>query len=423
MLFRSEILGIIAEITSDASSFLASELPRLNYSNRRLANEPFIRAHSLLFSTGFGIPEAVPVESDGETGFFPASSDSLLPFDPLASAFLIVSRLEEYQQGSRDMHGRFEATSSLLYRHGLLEKPVVNIWARMLGDRLQQIYPELNITKRPFRFLTTLDIDNAWAFRHKGCLRTSAALIASGLKGDFRDFRHRVYVLSGLTKDPYDTYDYLAAQLDELNSHAIIFFLLGDYGRFDKAISWKNREFRKLIQRLAKRFPLGIHPSWLSASPEELNRLVIEKSRLEMIAGQTVTRSRQHYLRISLPETYRRLASAGIEEDYSMGFADHTGFRAGICIPFRLYDVLAEQELPVTVFPFQVMDVTLRLYMKLSPKDAARKTKELMERVRDAGGIFVGIWHNETVSGMGPWNEYRPVFESMNQMGKTYAAE
>ena len=73
-----------------------------------------------------------------------------------------------------------------------------------------------------------------------------------------------------------------------------------------------------------------------------------------------VTKSRQHFLAFELPTTYLKLIQSGILEDYSMGYASHLGFRAGICSPFRFYNLLEEKETDLVVYPFQVMDVTLQ---------------------------------------------------------------
>jgi len=42
--------------------------------------------------------------------------------------------------------------------------------------------------------------------------------------------------------------------------------------------------------------------------------------------------------------------SVKIEEDYSMGYPEVCGFRAGICTPFKFYDLLNETETDLTFF-------------------------------------------------------------------------
>lgn len=420
-LLFGDILGVETELVTDAAVFLNSELPKLNYSCSRLEDEPFIRAGNFLFSTSPQIPELTTVDVEGETGFFSTSADSLLPFDPLASAFLAVSRIEEYLPGERDVHGRFEGRNSLFYHLGLHEKPVVNIWARMLAEKLQLIYPQLQFRKASFTCLATIDVDNAWAYLHKSPVRTMASSLMDILTFRFGKLRERLMVLTGQKPDPYDTYSYLRSFYKESPGKVMFFFHMGSYHRFDKPVSWKNKAFQKVIREIAGQFRVGIHPSYNSSLQQHGHlRLDTEKKRLEEVAGLNINASRQHYLRLEFPQTYQRLIKAGISEDYTMGYADIAGFRAGICTPFRFYDLSAEQETSLTVFPFQVMDVTLRQYMKLSPEDAKKKIGLLISRVADVGGIFTGIWHNESVSDTGEWKDYRQVFEYMNLQGLSY---
>jgi hypothetical protein len=138
---------------------------------------------------------------------------------------------------------------------------------------------------------------------------------------------------------------------------------------------------------------------------------------LEKITGAEVKISRQHFLRLRFPRTYRRLLNVGILEDYTMGYASKTGFRAGICTPYFFYDVKKEAVTSLKIVPFQVMDVTLRHYLNLNPEEAIREIESLMQEVKTVGGTFSVIWHNETVNDQGEWKGYRKVFEKMNKLG------
>ena len=131
------------------------------------------------------------------------------------------------------------------------------------------------------------------------------------------------------------------------------------------------------------------------------------------ITGKKIRKSRQHFLLLRLPETYRNLLSLGIEEDYSMGYPGICGFRAGICTPFRFYDLQNEKETNLLVFPFQVMDTSLNKYMKLSPQEAQRHIEELVDEVKEVNGTFISIWHNESLHDRGKWKGWRLVFEQM----------
>jgi hypothetical protein len=53
-------------------------------------------------------------------------------FDLFAAAFYLVTRYEEYLPFIADRHNRFEASQSVLFKHGLLERPLINEWAEDL---------------------------------------------------------------------------------------------------------------------------------------------------------------------------------------------------------------------------------------------------------------------------------------------------
>ena len=78
-----------------------------------------------------------------------------------------------------------------------------------------------------------------------------------------------------------------------------------------------------------------------------------------------------------MPSSYNHLLAAGITHDYSMGFADRVGFRAGTCTPFYFYDLDFEIQTPLKVFPFALMDTTLNDYMKLTPKQSLGRIRDL----------------------------------------------
>jgi hypothetical protein len=416
-----DILGTGATITNNRDYFHSSEAPKLNYSEAKMDHELFLKASSFLFSSEIQLPDIQPVIYGEETGFFETSSDSFLPFDPLASTFLMVSRMEEYLPGERDQHGRFPATASLLYKHDLLEKPVVNRWARMIADRIEVRYGESLFPAGSFTFLSTIDVDNAWAYQHKGLLRTAAASFRDLAKGDLKEFSRRFRVLIKSEKDPYDTFPYLKDYFKGNKEKVIFFFLLGDYARYDRQVSWKNSHFRTLIREISHHFKVGIHPSMASSFPGHFRQIEAEKERLETILSEKVYHSRQHFLRLNFPETYQQLIQAGIREDYSMGYPEKPGFRAGTCTPFLFYDLTREETTGLKIYPFQIMEMTFLQYLGLSPADTISRINKIMNEVNAAGGTFCTIWHNESLTGEGKWKGFREVFEEMHQTGFRYA--
>ena len=94
-----------------------------------------------------------------------------------------------------------------------------------------------------------------------------------------------------------------------------------------------------------------------------------------------------------------------------MGYASEVGFRSGTSLPFYFYDLDMELETKLLLRPFAVMDGTLNEYMNLPVDDAQYLVKELMDRVKEVDGVFMSLWHNETVNNNRHWQEWSQVYE------------
>ncbi|MFM7233694.1 MAG: polysaccharide deacetylase family protein, partial [Flavobacteriales bacterium] len=154
---------------------------------------------------------------------------------------------------------------------------------------------------------------------------------------------------------------------------------------------------------------VGIHPGYQSHNDVRL--LAKEIGRLQSIVGERILHSRQHFLKFRLPVSYRRLLECGITNDHSMGYADVPGFRAGTAHPFKWFDVDRNEPTSLAVHPVIVMDSTLRTYNGLNPTQALEKIRQLKSAMRNTGGDFVSLWHNETVAEQGDWVGWRAVWE------------
>ncbi len=416
VLFTS-ILQQEITFTSDPAVFADADLPKLNYSARRFEHAINITPHTLLFNRELAIPESEPVMVENQHLFFKSPGNSNLPSDPLAASFYLITRYEEYLNNHRDAHGRFPAECSILTKFNLLRKPVVNIWARILGEKMAKQFAGFYLPEPRFTFIPTIDIDNAWAYAHKGFWRSAGALARAAITHPGTDVKERIEVLLRKKRDPFDTYRLLNECFEGREEQVRFFFLLGDYSRYDKNISWKNHHLQQLIRETDQRYRVGIHPSYSASQSKESHLISDERRRLEKITGKKITRSRFHYLKLHIPESYRHLIKAGISEDYSMGYPSHTGFRAGICTPYFFYDLHREATTSLKIIPFQVMDVTLKDYLKLTPEEAMTEIGELMAEVRKCGGIFSAIWHNESLTGRGAWKGYDDLFRKMIEMG------
>lgn len=411
-LFTS-ILGVPVAITSNREEYSQYTLPKINYSSERLDGITLC-PHALLFEEG--MHELTPefIRFQNTPALFPVQQPSGLPFDPLAAAFYMVSRYEEYLPKSTDQHNRTLPKQSVAYQHDFLEIPVVDHWALMLRHLIENHYPDFQFPEKKYRFIPTIDVDTAYAYKYRGLLRTTGAALKSALKGDLKDNKRRFQTLFLNQPDPFDTFGLLQNWHSQYNLTPRFFFHVGHYGRFDKNISPFHPAIRRLIKQTSQLYPVGVHPSY--QSNYKVHGLKHETDTLSKIIGNRVNRSRQHFLVLKFPETYQQLIRFGIDEDFTMGYAHLPGFRAGTCTPFPFFDLTTETETKLMVYPFQVMDGTLNQYLRLSPLEAIEYISRLNSEVRKVHGTFISLWHNESLSEMHRWKNWREVYEALLQI-------
>jgi hypothetical protein len=149
------------------------------------------------------------------------------------------------------------------------------------------------------------------------------ALARDVIKMDFKVLTERIAVLRGNKRDPYFSFSDIEAMHKETQK-PIFFWLLGDYGKFDKNTDYENDELKKLIKDFGSKYKIGIHPSY--ASNEKENGFVKEKNRLESISVQDITKSRQHFLKLKFPDTYLKLLEIDLDFVWECAPADVFSF-------------------------------------------------------------------------------------------------
>jgi len=410
-LLFTRILQAEIEFTDDVTRFNAHPGARISYGTQAVSDELFFYADRLLFEKGIEDQQISVFEWEGNKAFFATHPKYIFPFDPFAASFYLVSRYEEYLPHIRDAHDRFNTAESLAAQKNFLQKPLVNIWARKIKEAVLKKYPGEKFQRPEYKFISTIDIDNAYAYLEKGLMRTIGAFARSLVKLEFEELFERTRVMLGVQHDPYDTFDYQLSLHQQKKIKSIYFLLLGEYGENDKNVPTDSKKFQSLIKSLADYSEVGIHPSY--GSNKNPGRLKTELSLLSKILKREVTKSRQHFLKLRLPGTYRRLIDLDIKEDYTMGYASNVGFRASICTPFNFYDLDLEQTTPLVIHPFAVMDATLRYYMKVNPEDAMSHIRPLIDEVKAVEGTFISLWHNESMSENKAWRGWLPVYEQM----------
>lgn len=395
-----DILGVRVRMTSSYSEAKQHHGVLISYCMLAVKEGIHIVPHNLMIEDSVERQKIEFFKWGELTAFFKTSRGSDVPFDIFAATFFLISRYEEYLLFDPDKHNRFTSDQSVAAKGGFLEEPIVEQWAYKLVKKIQEKFPSFEICPKKFDFIPTIDIDNAYAYQYKGTTRAILGSLRSLLTLRFSDVATRMLVYFNLNKDPFDIYESAFSLLNDW-PNAIWFVLVGKHSRYDRNVSVQHYEMQGLLHRISDRFQVGVHPSYQSGT--SYDKVKMEISNISRILKTNVRQSRQHYLRLFLPTTYSNLVLLGIKEDYSMGYSDRIGFRAGTCTPFKFYNIRDEKVLDIKITPFQIMDYTLCHQMKLTPLEALDNIMNLVDKVYKVNGTFVSIWHNEYMSGINPW--------------------
>lgn len=393
-IFREQLF-IDYRVTYNKEEFLAAEGMKLNYSTARLsADDLFIIPHKIMWEQG-EIAQQLNVNRWKKSMIiFYNQPGALIPFDIFAATFYFITRYEEYLPHKKDKHGRYSYQSSLAHEYAFLQQPVVDEWIFNFKKIIEKKF-KIILPQRKFEFQPTYDIDIAYAYRYKPRKQNWGGAIKDFFKLRFGWVFSRLIVTNSKKVDPYDAYSWMNDLHKFFNLHPIYFFLVGKPGSYDRNLDPKSPGMMELIKQTVAQYAVGLHPSYNS-----LNQLKVIKSELDIleeIGERVITRSRQHYIRMTMPETYRKLIEANIEEDYSMGYPDINGFRASTTQPFLWYDLSREQKTNLRVHPFCFMETTAINAYKSDKKEAYLEIERLLHVVKMVEGRFVTIFHNNNL--------------------------
>lgn len=350
----------------------------------------------------------------GDFDDFVRESDSLIEtnIDIIASCFFMLSRYEEVVMDTRDEHNRFPAKASLAYKEGFLGRPIVNEYIELLWRWIHSLMP--NLERKPFwpqneefAICLTHDVDDLTRYSP-----LPPALSIGGAVLKQRNFRLALNIawdylgsLLHLKKDPFD---YMLSLEQKYGFKPSFYFIAGGDSTFDASYSITKPKVMRLIQKIeTEGCEVGLHGSYNSFN--NLKRMASEKEQLNEIVSRKGYGCRQHYLRWKTPNTWQIQERLSLLYDTTLSFADHVGFRCGICLPFRPFDLIENRQLNIWELPLTIMEITLQNpnYQNLPPQEAYEEIIKLIETVKRFNGVFVLLWHN---SSLAEWARWKDVF-------------
>ena len=411
----TRILGIPVSFTTTVEEFIAHDSLKMSYSRKALGNEFFIKGHNILFEQGLADSDIHVMDWEETKCFFHNGEKSTIPFDIFAASFYLLSRYEEYLPHVKDEYGRFTANDSLALKHDFLHQPVVDIWAFKFKKALQEKFPQYQFSERRYTIKPIIDVPMAYYFKQKGLMRTIGGTLGDIFRFKLKQLYQRYLVLLRFKHDPYDTFKWITNVQKHSKGKFLVFFLIGDYSTYDKNISINKKKFVSLIKSVADYCRVGLKASYFAL--EDLETLKKEKRNIESIINNSLEISRNSFSRLNLPKTYRNLIELEIKEDYTMGYFNQIGFRAGTCTPFLFYDIDFEVQTPLMINSFHIMDFAL-LHHK-SQLDKKETLLKLIAEIKKVQGIFTPVFHNYSLGDIDRWKGFKELFtitlESTNE--------
>ena len=395
-------------ITTNRNEFATHTGPAINYSAERF-NHPVIQVqpHKLLFENSITQQDVSCFTWNNVKAFFQTGGD--VPFDVFAASFYLISRYEEYLPHTKDEYGRYAHTNSLAFKEGFVHLPLVNLWMKELVSILQSKFPSFTVHDARFTFIPTYDVDIAYSIKGKSTLRNLGGFYKDMFTGKLNKAVERANIHKGFAKDPFDTYGWLDNLHEKHTLKPVYFFLLAEKAKeYDKNLNPHSAEMQNLVRRHASEYTIGIHPSWQSGDNEAT--LAKEINILATTTGKPVECSRQHYIRMALPGTYRLLLKHGIKHEYSMGYGSINGFRASVASTFYWYDVESDTQTGLLIHPYCYMEANSYFEQKYTADQAAVELQQYHDIVKSVNGQLITLFHNHFVTTQPQWLPWRNMY-------------
>jgi hypothetical protein len=343
-------------------------------------------------------------------------------YDILGLTYWMLTRLEEVGRSDLDEHGRFPATSSHAYKHGYLERPIVDEWLHILGQVIQKVWPQIKLKEHEFSIKVSHDVDSPSLYAFKPWRHVLRAMAGHILKRrDVKAFCLAPYIKITSRKqlskyDPHNTFEWLMDMSDKYNLKSAFYFICGHTSDIDGDYQLNHPIIRKLMKRISERgHEIGLHPSYGTYQASEL--IQSEANRLRHVMHEeNITQEelggRMHFLRWENPTTLQAWSDANMVYDTTLGYADRPGFRCGTCFEYPAYNPVAQQMLRIRIRPLIVMECTViaKRYLGLgySP-EAENKFISLKNTCRQVGGCFTLLWHNSQFCNQADYEIYGQV--------------
>lgn len=338
-------------------------------------------------------------------------NEILLKSDLIASSYFMLSRWEEWvYEGKLDRHERFPLEASIAHKFNFYHRPIVNEYLELLIRLLEELDYSISST-RSYSAVISYDIDmiQKWrgfkSFFQSIYLNLKSREIGRIINDKLNYFGNLV----GFQKDPFFSFDFILDSLEGKKIKAILYFKSGiSHPKYDKNIyKVSDSNLKEVFQKLQKEnIGIGLHPSYHTFNTKE--KMAQEFDALQSaIPPLKLQYCRQHYLRFSLPETWRIMDEIGFKNDSSFVYSKEAGFRCGVCYTFPVFDCENRKMLSLEESPLIFMETPL----VENEEKIIEQVERLTQTIKKYNGENIILWHNNNLHYKKHRRSYKRVLE------------
>ena len=363
--------------------------------------------NGLLFKKGIRQYDIDIFSWEGEKAFFSTKGGDI-PFDIFAASFYLLSRYEEYLPigANFDKNGNFLSEKSLAYKEGFLEKPLIDIWALKLEEKLKTLFDEYTPSEdKKFRFLPVIGVNSPYRYRTFSIIGNLLRLGKKVLQTDWSDLKKQLRVLLRIDQDPYCNVEKIL-EIHNRNSLRPLFAIrVSNKKWYKQPLYFAYSTYKKV---LCRNYQVALCAS--SRAVTSASQLKLEQKLLSRVFKTRVVVSMSSKSEINVSKFYKNITKSKIKEDFSMSYPDRVGFRASTSTAFRYYDLDSEEYHKLDIHSVPLADWSAKK-MGLSKDEFVAAMINIAHNVKKVKGELVIAYHNDSFVASSQWKGWASAYE------------
>lgn len=341
-----------------------------------------------------GLEQELPIIY-GEDKFEKKDDTIVIGLDIFASTFFMLTRWEESLLG-REEKGDCDETLLFAVKHGISSRPFVNEYAVFLRKLLPS---EIQFTSREYEVVLSHDVDGFITPSWKRIVKDFVRQTVHGAPKNkilnltwMEEIKYRRTFPKG-----YSQFGLYTALAEKYNILEWFYFKVCGKGETEATYLFGDKETKEIVEKLKKKnnakIVLGFHPSQnMFGNKKQWDK---EVSRITTLLQEKPTIGRNHHLLYN-HETLRLWESITKVPLHISNCVFHKrqGFRSGVCVPYRLFDLYQRRVMNLIEHPCQIMDTVIRYDEKVkSENERWLDIQSTIDFVNQYQGELVLTWH------------------------------